>query len=39
MMTVSDTPSCGITNDDHSDDKRCVIYAPKVINYAPREHL
>ncbi len=39
MVIESDAPSCGVTYDDHSGDKRCVIYAPKVINYAPREHL
>ncbi len=30
MMTISDAPSCGITYDDHSDDSRDVIYAPRV---------
>jgi hypothetical protein len=39
MMIVSDTPSCGITYDCDSDDSRGVIYALRVINYAPREHL
>ncbi len=35
MTLVSDAPSCGIIYNHHSDD----IYAPRVINYAPREHL
>ena len=26
MMTVKDTPSCGITYNRHSDDSRVVIY-------------
>jgi hypothetical protein len=39
MMIVSDAPSCDITYDQQSDDFRGVIYAPRVVNYAPREHL
>jgi hypothetical protein len=32
MSIVSDGLSCEVTYDHHSDD----IYAPRVINYAPR---
>ncbi len=39
MMIICDTPNCGITYDHHSDNSRGVIYAPRVINNAPREHL
>ncbi len=38
MMIVSDAPSCGVTYNCHSDDSRGIIYAPRVINYYPREH-
>ncbi len=37
MMIVSDAPSCGVTYNRHSDGSRGVIYAPKVVNYVPRE--
>jgi hypothetical protein len=39
MTIVSDAPSCGNTYNRHSDNSRGVIYAPRVINYAPRELL
>ncbi len=39
IMIVSDAPSCGITYGHHSYDTRGVIYAPRVVNYAPRQHL
>ncbi len=45
-MIVNDTSShqndattWSITYDRHSDNSRAVVYAPRVINYAPREHL
>jgi hypothetical protein len=38
MTIVSDTTSCGVTYDHHSD-SRSVIYAPRVVNYANIEHL
>jgi hypothetical protein len=36
MMIVSGAPSCGVTYNHHSDNSRCVIYAPRVVNYAPK---
>ncbi len=39
MTIVSDAPSCGIAYNNHSDDFRGVIYALRVVNYAPRELL
>ena len=35
----SDATIWSVTYDCHSDDSRTVIYAPKVINNAHREHL
>ncbi len=39
MAIVSDAPMRGITYDRHSDNSRGAIYAPRVINNAPREYL
>jgi hypothetical protein len=39
MTIVSDASGCGITYDNHSDDSKGVIYAPRDVNYAPREQL
>jgi hypothetical protein len=39
QQPVSDAPSSGVTYDHHSDDSKCVIYAPRVVNYTPREHI
>ena len=38
-IIVNDTPSCGVTYGSHSDNSSGVIYAPRVISYALREHL
>jgi hypothetical protein len=35
MTIISDAPSYGVTNYCPSDNSRCVIYAPRFINYAP----
>jgi hypothetical protein len=39
QQPVSDAPSSGVTYDHHSDDSKCVTYAPRVVNYTPREHI
>ncbi len=49
VRIISDAPSCSIAYDCHSDNSRCLIYAPKeydchsdnsrCVIYAPREHL
>jgi len=39
MTIVSDTHTCGIIYDDHSDDSIGVIYAPRVIYYASIKHI
>jgi hypothetical protein len=35
ITIISDDPSCGVTY-HHSDDSRGVIYAPRVVNFAPK---
>jgi hypothetical protein len=37
--SLSEASNCGATYDCHSDNSRGVTYAPRVFNYAPREHL
>jgi hypothetical protein len=36
-MTQNDTTTWSITYDHHSYNYRGVIYAPRVVNYAPRK--
>jgi hypothetical protein len=35
MTIISDDPSCGVTY-HNSDDSRGVIYAPRVVNFTPK---
>jgi hypothetical protein len=39
MTIISDALSCGVTYNHPSDNSIGVIYGPRAINYAPREHL
>ncbi len=39
MTIVSGTSSRGVTYDRHSDNTRDLLYAPRSVNYASREHL
>jgi hypothetical protein len=39
VMIKSDATTRSIIYDRHSDDSWGVIYAPRVVNYAPRKHL